>query len=69
MKGLLELVTIISMLVALGAITWMGFSLLATSNEVGDGSLLTFGKLRGPLTVAGIALAVNLVAGFVKRRM
>lgn len=69
MKGLLELITILSMLVVLGASFWMGLSLLSTSKEVGDGSLLTFGKLRGPMTVAGIALVINLSAGFAKRRM
>jgi hypothetical protein len=41
MKGLLELVSILSMIAGLGAICWLGFQLLGSSNEVGDGTLMT----------------------------
>ena len=69
MKGLLELVSILSMIVGLGAICWLGFQLLGSSNEVGDGTLMTWERSAGPLWVAGLALVVNLGAGALRKRL
>jgi hypothetical protein len=68
-KGLLELASMPSMLIFLGALSWLAYSMLATSAEVGDGSLMSWRKAGTPLTVAAVALVVNLAAGRLLKRM
>jgi hypothetical protein len=69
MKALLELTSILSMIVCLGALIWLGFQVLGSSNEVGDGSLMTWERSAGPLWVAGLALVVNLGASALRKRL
>ncbi|MGL4239369.1 hypothetical protein [Tabrizicola sp.] len=69
MKGLLELISLLSVIVCLGAVFWAGLGLLSVSNEVGDASLRTREVISGPLIVAAAAVAINLAAGFVRKRL
>ncbi len=68
MNGILELISILSMLAAIGALFWAGFGVLSVS-EVGNGSLNTWEATRGPVAVAAAALGVNLVSSFLRRRL
>jgi hypothetical protein len=43
--------------------------MISTSNEVGDGTLLSWDRAGGPLVVAIVALLVNLCTGFLRRRL
>jgi TRAP-type C4-dicarboxylate transport system permease small subunit len=69
MKSLLEIVSILSLLACLGALIWLGFQALGSSNEVGDGSLMSWARASGPLWVAGVALVINLAAGRLRKRL
>lgn len=66
-KGLLELVKILSMLVAIGAVVWLGFSVIASAKEFGG-----TGEVSGPLRSSGIvflvAVVINIIAGRVEKR-
>ncbi len=69
MKNILELASILSLFVFLGAVFWIGFGLIGTSSEAGDGSLMSWEKSRGALTVAALSMAVNLATGYLRKRL
>lgn len=64
----MELVKLVSMFVALGAVIWMGYEVIATSPEYGVPGREAPGAFRKAGLVFLFAVLANIVAGRLQRR-
>ena len=64
----MEAIKVISLLVALGALFWMGMSAISGSPEFGNTSFDVFGNVRTAGIVFAIAVAVNILAGRLQKK-
>lgn len=65
MRGLFEFLKVLSVIVALGAASWAGFLVLASSPEVGVPSY----DISGPLKVCGLVFVVAIIVNLISSRM
>lgn len=64
MKSFLELISLLSMLVTFGGLIYAGYLIIVSDPRIGLGTTAAgWEALRMPLTIAGLAIATNVVAG------